>query len=458
MDINQRFKDWIQNKEHQYFIFLFFTLTFYFFTFGTWRNFPYKIENDGKYYYQYLISGVYDHDFDFSNNYLVEEYPWMKSPIDFANDRNKINPITQRPINVFTMGPAILWLPLYFVTKIVGVIINAVGLSIDLNPWGKFFQYGVMYSAVIYTILSLYMLYLLLMRFFSQKIAILSTWLLLISTNLFYYTIFEPSMSHVYDLFTFVLFIFLFIKCYQSQRTYFYLSLAFAGILNVLVRTQNLVVIFLFSTLLVIIPLTQRKKLPIKSLLIYCCTLVIGLLLVPWLNNYLYGNPFAIPQGNSFLNLTKPMILEVLFSLKNGLFSQNPSLLLGILGFCGFLYFEAKKGISIGDKLFIFTLLISFFYQIYINSSVIDWWGGCGFGQRRLISSFPLFSFGFGFILTKLQKFSSRISIFIVGFLTFIGLYSTFLYVYVWNCPETHEIFTWMFYLVPKGLIKIIIS
>ena len=454
----QRLKIWIHKKENQYFLFLLFFLTFYFFTFGTWRNFPYKIESDGKYYYQFLISGLCDHDFDFSNNYLVEEYPWMESKIDFVNCRERVNPITQRPVNVFTLGPAILWTPFYFLTKSIGLFLNLFGLQIDLNPWGKFFQYGIMYSAVVYTLLSLYLLYLLLVRFFERKIAFFSTWLLLVSTNLFYYTIFEPSMSHVYDLFTFTLFIFLFIKCYEQPKFIRYVELAFAGILNILVRTQNLVVILLFSILLVIIPIIQRKKLPLSYLISYGCISTVGLLIVPWLNNYLYGDPFIIPQGNGFLNLAKPMILEVLFSLKNGLFSQNPSLLLGIFGFFGFIFQELRRQKLTGEKLLLIGLLLSFFYQIYINSTAIDWWGGCGFGQRRLISSFPLFSFGFGFVMTKLRQISPRMNSVLVGFFTFIGLYSTFLYVFIWNCPEAHEIFSWMFYIIPKEIIKAIFS
>ena len=57
------------NKRQKYFFALFLFLTLSYFCFGTFKNWPYKIESDGKYYYQYLVSGYYDHDFDFSNNY-----------------------------------------------------------------------------------------------------------------------------------------------------------------------------------------------------------------------------------------------------------------------------------------------------------------------------------------------------------------------------------------------------
>ena len=42
-----------------------------FFSFGTNRNRSYKIESDGKYHYQYVISLYLDNDIDFTNNYRL---------------------------------------------------------------------------------------------------------------------------------------------------------------------------------------------------------------------------------------------------------------------------------------------------------------------------------------------------------------------------------------------------
>ena len=452
-----RFTTWVRTKNSiSYFLILFAFLSLSYFSFGTYRNWHYKIESDGKYYYQYLVSGFYDKDFDFANNYQTPKYEWMRTEIDHYGFKNNVSPITGRSTNLFTIGPSILWLPFFLVAKISANSLNMIGFQIDVNPWGKFFQYTVMYSAVVYTVITLYLLYRLLIRYFEHNIAIYAAWLLLISTNLFYYTVFEASMSHVYDLFTYVLFLFLFVESVENARPVVYLALAIAGVLHVLVRTQNILTIILFSVLLFLIPLISQKKLPSFKLIgIYGIVLFIGLLPIPLLNIYLFGNPFTIPQGYGFLSLTDPKILQVLFSLRNGLFSQHPSLLLGALGFMAFLY-SVIKAKSQKETIFFIALLIAFIFQVYINSTASDWWAGHSFGQRRLISSFPLFAFGFAYIMQRIQRLFPKLNAFGIGVFSISGIYLTFIHVFLWNYDEPHNIFAWMFYYAPQEVLKIL--
>ena len=270
--INHTFFYLKQRKAVLYFVVLFLFLLFSYFHFGTYRNWPYKIESDGKYYYQYLVSAFYDHDFDFSNNYLAPMYPWMHTQIDGYRFRYEINSSTGRPSNVFTVGPAILWSPFFVTAKGIGAILNHFHCNIDTGPWGKYMQYSVAFSAVIYCFLTLILLYKMICQFFTKKIAVYSTWVILVATNLYYYTVFESSMSHVYDLFTFVLFLFFYIKCLQSRRPGYFVGLAISGSLNVLVRTQNILTVGLFSLTLIYLLFSQNKyylRLNIKVVLIY---------------------------------------------------------------------------------------------------------------------------------------------------------------------------------------------
>src|SRR5215813_9907406 len=136
---------------------LFLSLSYFYF--GTYRNWPYKIESDGKYYYQFLVSALMDMDFDFTNNYNADKYEWMRTPIDHYMWRKAINPKTGRPVNLFTIGLAILWSPFFVIASIFGKIINTFYSAIDMNPYGRYFQYTTMYSSVLYCITSLYLLY-----------------------------------------------------------------------------------------------------------------------------------------------------------------------------------------------------------------------------------------------------------------------------------------------------------
>jgi hypothetical protein len=413
-----------------YFVILAAFLSLCYFVFGTYGLWPYRIESDGKYYYQYLVSGYYDRDFDFTNNYQAPRYEWMHLAIDHYNFLEQRGPVTGRPTNLFTIGPAILWLPFFLLGQLVAVSLNAVGAHIDINPWGLFFQYTVMYSAVVYTLLTLYLLFHLLRSHFADRIAVYATWVLLFATNLFYYTIFEPSMSHVYDLCTYVVFLFLYLIGLRSPRLNIYFGLALAGALHVLVRTQNMATIVLFSIALVVSRLLSHQGLPSARIVAtYGVTLLLGLLPIPLLNEYLYGHPFVIPQGTDFLHWSDPRILEVLFSGRNGLFSHHPALLLGLIGFVLFLYWIIKTR-DRTQAIFFCAMFAAFMFQLYINSSVADWWGGNSFGQRRLISSFPLFAFGLAFLIQRLHASHPRLNAWAIVVSTVTGLYLTYIHVF----------------------------
>ena len=145
-----------------------------------------------------------------------------------------------------------------------------------------------MYSAVIYGVLALYLLYRMLLFYFPEKTSKASIWLILVSANLFWYIVFEPSISHVNDFFTFVAFINLFLRCAKSHRMIDYISMAALGGLNILVRTQNIVTIGLFSILLVIREISERDGL--RHLITYSAALIISILPLPLTNIYLYGS------------------------------------------------------------------------------------------------------------------------------------------------------------------------
>ena len=175
------------------------------------------------------------------------------------------------------------------------------------------------------------------------------------------------------------------------------------------------------------------------------------------LNNYLFGNPLTIPQGDGFLHLKDPAIWQVLFSQRNGLFSHHPSLLLGGLGFIAFIYFIFKAKNKSESSVFI-TMFIAFALQVYINSTTADWWAGTSFGQRRLVSSFPLFTFGFAYIMQKTQNWHSKLSIIGISVFSVLGIYLTLIHVFLWNYKEPHNIFVWMFDYAPREILKILLS
>lgn len=404
------------------------------------------------------MSFIYDLDLDFSNNYVLPKYEWMTTEIDHYNFRDRVSPVTGKPINVFTIGPAFLWAPFYGMAQLGGEFYRQVfNADLDLAPFGRYSQYTVMYSAIIYTVISLLLLFKLLNALFSTFASMTSVWLILVTSPLYYYAVFEPSMSHVYDLFTFTLFLFLFWKCISNSSTLNCSMLGAVGALCILVRTQNMITIGLFSILLLFY-LRNHQRISGKSVVLrfsaYLLFLAAGLLITLMINTYLYGSPFTVPQGQSFLHPFSPKVLQLLFSLRNGMFSHHPLLLAGGVGFVIFLIKLPKNP----QKVFFVTLLLTLIVQIYVNSIADDWWAGHSFGQRRMISSLPIIAYGFAYLIEEAShhvKVNSRKLILIgVALVSVLNFYLVLIHVFLWNYDQPHNILIWMFYDAPIRIFK----
>ena len=436
-----------------YFFIIFIILTVSFFYFGTYRNWPYKVEGDGKYYYQYLVSGIYDHDFDFSNNYRAEKYPWMVMDIDHYNLKKEVSEKTRRPVNYWTIGPALLWLPFFIIASLLGKLFSFFNIYIDQNPFGAYMQYATMFSSVFYTLTSLYLLNKIITRYYTESSSKLSLWLILFTTPLYYYTIFEPSLSHVCDFFTFTLVFYLSLEFNHNKSIPFYILYGLACSLHVLVRTQNIVSILIMFTFIAVRLFRKGGADHIfRSRYLYLiATMALGLLPILLTNAYLYGSPFTIPQGEGFLRWSDPQIIPMLFSYRNGFFSHHPVLLIGTIGYVYSLFRKRYKNLDM-----FFALLAIFIVQTYINSTVEDWWSGHSFGQRRLLFILPLIALGLTFLIDafkinfrKIYNFTVPLSISLV---TILWFYLTMIHVFIWDYNEPHNIYKWMFYYAPKIL------
>ncbi|MFN8357235.1 MAG: glycosyltransferase family 39 protein [Spirosomataceae bacterium] len=425
-----------------------------YFGIGTYRHLPYKIEGDGKYYYQYLVSGFYDHDLDFSNNYRQPKYDWMATELDNYQLRDMVNAQTKRPANLFSTGVAILWLPFFLLAFILSHVFHAVGLDIDLNPWGKFFQYTVMLASVVYGWLTLRLWYEIAKHFFDKQLVIIALWLISFLSPFFYYAAVESSMSHVYDVFAYTLLLWCIVRSRQTNYTQYLPWVAVAAAVSVLVRTQNAPSIALMGVFVWIDYYRITKHWLSARLLITAFVFLLCILPFPLTNLYLFGKPFTVPQGSHFMIWDNPQLLNLLFSWRNGFFSYHPLLLVGFIGYGAWLYqrFQQKDTL----RWLWLVMMMAFLGQVYVNACVIDWWAGHSFGQRRLLSSLPLFVLGLCWVIDAANRrwnllihtATSPTLLLLCG----LGIYLMFIHIFIWNYEEPHNIYTWIFYTAPTKL------
>jgi hypothetical protein len=107
-------------------------------------------------------------------------------------------------------------------------------------------------------------------------------------------------------------------------------------------------------------------------------TLVVTLVvLVPQLVEWqiVFGTITELPQGRRYTRFEAPMVMEVLFSRRNGWFSTTPIAYAAVLGL--FCLPRRSRLLAVG-----FVAAVAL--QVYLNSTILDWWGSAAFGQRRM--------------------------------------------------------------------------
>lgn len=359
------------------------------------------IVGDGIYYYVYLRSAVLDGDLEFTNDYTIYQAFNTDDPRKKEEMLSRKTP-TGMAGNFFSIGPAVLWSPVFLVTHALATIFGQAG---DGFSYG--YEAPILFSSIAYGFIGIVLMYRVAAGMFSKFaafVAILGIWL---GTNVVYYMGVSPSASHVLSMFASALFVFLWWRhtphpsplpqmgegAKRMRRDWFVWGMS-AGLMA-LVRWQDSIIALLAFAEWIADGrrTTNDQRQPGFSFRPLSFVNGLGFLLgafvvflpqmLAW--NVLYGSPFTIPQGYGFLGFWQPEMWNVLFSTKRGLFTWTPLLLFAALGFVP-LY---QKNKLLGACAFVILIL-----QTYTNGIVVDWWGGEAFGARRFISLMPFFALG----------------------------------------------------------------
>ncbi len=277
-------------------------------------------------------------------------------------------------LNKYTCGVAILETPFFFVAHILS---NMKGQS--TTGFDNIYGYFIVMAACVYMYIALFVLYRLLSKQFRESIAFISIAAIYLATNLFYYTIIESGMSHVYSFFCFTMFIYYVDKYYEEEKLKDIIVLGFFLALATLIRPTNLLLIllFIFYKTYNFSDFKERIIFHLKRYYHFIIFLIIGLIVFSPQMYYwqqLTGKYiFYSYQNETFINWSSPKILEVLVGHKSGWLLYSPIMLFSIIG----LTMAMKQKVLSAPAISLIFILI-----LYICAS---WWAytfGCGFGYR----------------------------------------------------------------------------
>jgi hypothetical protein len=229
---------------------------------------------------------------------------------------------------------------------------------------------------------------------------------ILFGTNLFYYAVAEPMMSHLYS--------FALISCFLLQSNKWMhegkpIQLAFmAGLLAliILVRPINgLIVFWLFveagSAAALISRIKESLKRPLSvflSALLFAAVLFIQ----PLIWKAQTGSFFIDAYGEEGFRFDTFHFFDFLFSYRKGLFVYVPLTLLALAGFIPF-YRQYKQ-----RAVFSAILLLA---VVYILSSWWMWYYGGSFGPRVMIEYLQVFALLLFLLFNSLKNKIQRTSV-----------------------------------------------
>ncbi len=348
------------------------------------------LESDAKGYYAYLPSIFIYHDLNYGFFDKIEKEKYYKSFL-FFDYRNIVN---NKYINKYFSGTALSQMPFFLIAHFIANLSD-----FDSDGYSKPYMVAINIAVIFYLLTGLLFLYrmLLLYEIKEKNIAIV-LFSLVFGTNIFYYTVGECGMSHVYS-FAFVSMFIYYLKLFFKTLSgkHLIINSTLLAII-ILIRPVNGLIILIapfiaqdyktFTSGIKVLYKNYAKTIP--ALLLFTGILFIQ----PIIYKLSSGSFFIYTYGNDRFNFSDPHIMDILFSYKKGLFLYTPLIFFSMLG-CYFIYRRSRFEF--------FSFIIFFLFLTYILSSWWIWWYGGSFSSRVYIEYFPLFGIMLGTLLNNIR-------------------------------------------------------
>jgi hypothetical protein len=343
------------------------------------------IQNDVISYYAYLPAAIIFADLTFS---FIPELPE-----DFEGTIWLQTAPNGKPILRMTMGLALLWLPFFLLAHLFAQItgVSALGYS-----WP--YSLSIFLAALFYLALGLYHLRKVLLKYVSDIATALTLATVVLATNLMYYVISEPGMSHVYSFSLIVIFIYFTLKWIETPGVKTTLILGLLAGMIVLIRPVNILVL-LFPAFTGINSFRQFiQRISANWKLILLAGVAAFLVLLPQMIYWKAQTGYFI--FNSYLDSGKfyfldPDIMNGLLSYRKGWLIYTPVMIFALGG----IFFLRKYAGPLFLPILLFALL-----NVYVVYSWWCWWYGGSFGSRPMIDMYGIMAIPLAVLITRIWQ------------------------------------------------------
>ncbi len=357
---------------------------------GVYR--PVLARGDGHMMYLMARSTALDLDWRFDNDLARFGDPWHQRVT-----------ATGRKAIAHPIGPALVWTPLIWIAQAGAVIANLAGAGIELHGYTLWHQRFVFLSSALCgcgaALLGAWLARRLIGGCWAPAYAAVA---ILLGTSLTYYATYMPSYAHALDAMACAGFLAYWAATVGRRDRRRWLALGALLGLATLIRVQELAMGVVVALEVVAATVRDRRG-AWRWWLFGAATLLVSVVVfLPQLAEWhiVFGKVGELPQGARYTRLEAPMIGELLFAPRNGWLSSTPLASLGVLGLLAL----PRRAWLVAAG-----LLAAVAIQVYLNSTILDWWGGAAFGQRRLCNvSLPLVV-GLAALLWRVASWTRRL-------------------------------------------------
>lgn len=352
-----------------------------------WRK---PINGDAQAYYAYLPAIFIYHDLEFAFVNDVQQKYYTE-----ASAKSFLKKVDGETVNKTFPGIALLYLPFF-------LLAHGFSLLFGLPADGYAYTYQLAYLTGFWFYFLLGLIFfkkvLLKLKFESRSVD-LTLVLLVLSTNVFFFSVFDQSVTHIYNFFLVNLFIYLALQLKDRFNLLHAISCLSILSLILIIRPTGILVLGL---LLFFIPEKSFYKALLKELFrlrnlfksILIPLLILFIPLILW--KLQTGRWIVYSYGEEGFDFLHPYLLSFLFSYTKGWFTYTP-MLLPIFGIGFYLLFKKQRWQTILGLGF---LLIA----VYVFSSWWCWYYGAGQSQRAMIDFYLLPGFLLALIIQHVQK------------------------------------------------------
>lgn len=372
-----------------------------------WKEEQRVIEWDAISYYAYLpATFIYqDLSLSFADNY--------KGPHKFIvwPERGP----TGRYVIKTSMGLSLLWTPFFLAGHAVALLSGA-----DSGGYSPPYKFFLQLSALFFLTVGLIYLRKILLANATDMVTAAVITAFVIGTNLFWYTLYQGTMSHVYSFALLSAFIWYSMRWHEVQipvsdpppdlsqarhklgacsvsRLWPGLRIGLLLGLISLIRPTNIIIIIFFLLYGITSVKTLRGRInDLAANYRHIAVIALASILV-WVPQLIYWKEmtgqwlyFSYGSDEQFF-FANPAIIKGLFSWRKGLFLYTPLMIFAFAGIIALWRRRSPHALPV-------TLFVPI--NVYIIFSWWCWWYGGGFGQRAFIDSYSLMAVATASLLT----------------------------------------------------------